>query len=250
MCIPMIPMTVAFFRRSWKQEEAVFKALIFGLSIVLIYLSLGVIVSWQAPELDLQCPEHPLIPNVIFFILFVAFAASFFGAFELFAQQLGFRADSRVDKGGILASFFWTHNGNCLFFMYRTHNSVLLVQAATGEILRPTIGMLGFGFAFALPFTIFALFPSVMSRLPKSGGWLNSIKLFLDLLCCISMKFLSTIDSVYSLRIISRDIFLAIWIVIFSLMDSYLLGKIKFCMTMTSPLSEHSVIPYYAVFSL
>jgi thiol:disulfide interchange protein DsbD len=120
---------------------------------------------------------------------------------------------------------------------------VLLVQAATGDVLRPTIGMLGFGIAFALPFTIFALFPSIMSKIPKSGGWLNSVKVVLGfIMLAFSMKFLMTIDSVYSLKILSRDIYLAIWIVIFSLMGFYLMGKIKF--------SHDSDLPYIGTFRL
>jgi len=230
---PMIPMTVAFFSQGAEnRRKAVFKALIFGLSIVLIYSSLGVIVSLTSAGAGFaNALSTHWIPNVIFFILFVAFAASFFGAFEIILPNSWVSgADSRVDKGGILASFFLGLTTVIVSFSCTGPIiGVLLVQAATGEILRPTIGMLGFGIAFALPFTIFALFPSVMRRLPKSGGWLNSIKVVLGfIMLAFSMKFLSTIDSVYSLRIISRDIFLAVWIVIFSLMGLYLMGKIKF----------------------
>jgi thiol:disulfide interchange protein DsbD len=119
----------------------------------------------------------------------------------------------------------------------------LLVEAASGDVLRPTIGMIGFGVAFALPFTIFALFPSVMSRIPKSGGWLNSIKVVLGfIMLAFSMKFLMTIDSVYSLRILSRGLFLAIWIVLFTLLGLYLAGRIKF--------SHDSDLPYIGTFRL
>jgi len=120
---------------------------------------------------------------------------------------------------------------------------VLLVEAATGDVLRPTIGMLGFGLAFALPFTIFALFPSVMSKMPKSGGWLNSVKVVLGfIMLAFSLKFLMTVDSVYSLKILSRDLYLAIWIVLFSLLGLYLLGKIKF--------SHDSDLSYIGTFRL
>ena len=119
----------------------------------------------------------------------------------------------------------------------------LLVEAASGDVLRPTVGMVGFGLAFALPFTIFALFPSVMNKMPKSGGWLNSIKVILGfIMLAFSMKFLMTVDSVYNLGLLSRDLFIAIWIVLFSLMGLYLLGKIKF--------SHDSDLPYIGTFRL
>lgn len=244
---PMIPMTVAFFSQGAEnRRKAIFKAIIFGLSIVLIYSLLGIIVSLTSAGAGFanSLSTH-WIPNIIFFILFVAFAASFFGAFEIvLPNRWVTSADSKVDKGGILASFFLGLTTVIVSFSCTGPIiGVLLVQAATGEILRPTIGMLGFGIAFALPFTIFALFPSVMSRLPKSGGWLNSIKVVLGfIMLAFSMKFLSTIDSVYSLKIISRDIFLAVWIVIFSFMGLYLMGKIKF--------SHDSDLPYIGTLRL
>jgi thiol:disulfide interchange protein len=185
------------------------------------------------------------IPNLIFFILFILFAASFFGAFEIVLPNSWVSsADSKVDKGGMLAAFFMGLTTVIVSFSCTGPIiGVLLVQAATGDVLRPTIGMLGFGVAFALPFTIFALFPSVMSRLPKSGGWLNSIKVVLGfIMLAFSMKFLMTIDSVYNIGIISRDIYLAVWIVIFSLLGLYLMGKIKF--------SHDSDLPYIGTFRL
>ena len=244
---PMIPMTVAFFSLGAEnRRKAIFKAVIFGLSIVLIYSSLGIIVSLTSAGAGFaNALSTHWIPNAVFFILFIVFAASFFGAFEIVLPNSWVTsADSKVDKGGIIASFFLGLTTVIVSFSCTGPIiGVLLVQAATGEILRPTIGMLGFGIAFALPFTIFALFPSVMSRLPKSGGWLNSIKVVLGfIMLAFSMKFLSTIDSVYSLKIISRDIFLAVWIVIFSLMGFYLMGKIKF--------SHDSDIPFIGTFRL
>src|SRR5674536_233009 len=137
-------------------------------------------------------------------------------------------ADSKVDKGGILAAFFMGLTTVIVSFSCTGPIiGALLVEAASGDVLRPTIGMIGFGIAFALPFTIFALFPSIMSRIPKSGGWLNSIKVVLGfIMLAFSMKFLMTIDSVYSLGILSRSLFIAIWIVLFSLLGLYLMGKI------------------------
>ena len=230
---PMIPMTVAFFSQgSENRKKAFYKAIIFGLSIILIYSSLGIIVSLTSAGAGFaNTLSTHWIPNTIFFILFIVFAASFFGAFEIVLPNKWVTgADSKVDRGGIMASFFMGLTTVIVSFSCTGPIiGLLLVQAATGDVLRPTIGMFGFGVAFALPFTLFALFPSVMSRLPKSGGWLNSIKVVLGfIMLAFSMKFLMTIDSVYNLHILTRDVYLAIWIVIFSLLGLYLMGKIKF----------------------
>jgi thiol:disulfide interchange protein DsbD len=230
---PMIPMTVAFFSQgSEDRRKAVFKALIFGISIVLIYASIGIIVSLTSAGAGFaNALSTNWILNVIFFALFVTFAVSFFGAFEiLLPNSWVTRADSKVDKGGVLAAFFMGLTTVIVSFSCTGPIiGALLVEAASGDTLRPTIGMIGFGTAFALPFTIFALFPSIMSRIPKSGGWLNSIKVVLGfIMLAFSMKFLMTIDSVYSLGILSRSLFIAIWIVLFSLLGLYLMGKIKF----------------------
>jgi thiol:disulfide interchange protein len=244
---PMIPMTVAFFSQgSENRTKSLVKAIVFGLSIVLIYSSLGIIVSLTSAGAGFaNTLSTHWIPNTIFFILFIVFASSFFGAFEIILPNSWVSsADSKVDKGGMVAAFFMGLTTVIVSFSCTGPIiGVLLVQAATGDVLRPTIGMLGFGVAFALPFTIFALFPSVMSRMPKSGGWLNSIKVVLGfIMLAFSMKFLMTIDSVYNFGIITRDIYLAIWIVIFSLMGFYLMGKIKF--------SHDSDIPYIGTFRL
>jgi thiol:disulfide interchange protein len=244
---PMIPMTVAFFSRdSGDKRKSVIRALIFGLSIVLIYSLLGIIVSLSSAGAGFAntLATH-WIPNLIFFILFITFAVSFFGAFEIILPNKWVSgADSRVDRGGLIASFFMGLTTVVVSFSCTGPIvGALLVEAATGDVLRPTIGMFGFGLAFALPFTVFALFPSVMARLPKSGGWLNSVKVVLGfIMLAFSMKFLMTIDSVYSLKILSRDVYLAIWIVIFSLMGFYLMGRIKFHLD--------SEIKYIGVFRL
>ncbi len=244
---PMIPMTVAFFSQgSEDRSKAVFKALIFGISIVLIYSSLGIIVSLTSAGAGFaNALSTHWLPNTIFFALFVIFAASFFGAFEIMLPNKWVSgADSKVDKGGVLAAFFMGLTTVIVSFSCTGPIvGALLVEAAGGDVLRPTIGMVGFGVAFALPFTIFALFPSIMSRIPKSGGWLNSIKVVLGfIMLAFSMKFLMTIDSVYSLGILSRDLFIAIWIVLFSLLGLYLMGKIKF--------SHDSDLPYIGTFRL
>jgi len=244
---PMIPMTVAFFSQgSGERGKAVFKAIIFGISIVLIYSSLGIIVSLTSAGAGFaNALSTHWIPNTIFFVLFVVFAVSFFGAFEiLLPNSWVTRADSKVDRGGMLAAFFMGLTTVIVSFSCTGPIiGALLVEAASGDVLRPTIGMIGFGVAFALPFTIFALFPSIMSRIPKSGGWLNSIKVVLGfIMLAFSMKFLMTIDSVYSLGILSRSLFISIWIVLFSLLGFYLMGKIKF--------SHDSDLPFIGTFRL
>ena len=230
---PMIPMTVAFFSQgSEKRAKSIIKAVVFGISIVFIYSILGIIVSLTSAGAGFaNTLSTHWIPNLLFFSLFIIFAASFFGAFEMVLPNSWVTvADSRVDKGGLLAAFFMGLTTVIVSFSCTGPIiGALLVEAASGDILRPTIGMLGFGLAFALPFTLFALFPSVMNRIPKSGGWLNSVKVVLGfIMLAFSMKFLMTIDSVYSFNILSRNIYLAIWIVIFSLTGFYLLGKIRF----------------------
>jgi len=244
---PMIPMTVAFFSQgSDNRGKAVLMALIFGISIVLIYSSLGIIVSLTSAGAGFaNALSTHWIPNALFFILFIVFATSFFGAFEIVLPNKWITsADSKVDKGGMLAAFFMGLTTVIVSFSCTGPIiGALLVEAATGDVLRPTVGMVGFGVAFALPFTIFALFPSIMNRIPKSGGWLNSIKVVLGfIMLAFSMKFLMTVDSVYSLGIISRDLYLAIWIVLFSLLGLYLMGKIKF--------SHDSDLPYIGTFRL
>lgn len=230
---PMIPMTVAFFSRgSESRGKSLVKAIIFGLSIILIYSSLGIIVSLTSAGAGFASAlSTHWIPNIIFFLLFITFAISFFGAFELVLPSKWVTgSDSRVDKGGLLAAFFMGLTTVIVSFSCTGPIvGALLVEAAAGDVLKPTIGMFGFGLAFALPFTLFAVFPSVMNKFPKSGGWLNSVKVVLGfIMLAFSMKFLSTVDSVYNLGLISRDLFLSVWIVIFVLLGLYLMGKLKF----------------------
>jgi thiol:disulfide interchange protein DsbD len=212
---PMIPLTVAFFSQgSENRTRSVIRAIIFGLSIVLIYSLLGIIVSLTSAGAGFaNALSTHWIPNLLFFALFITFAISFFGAFEIvLPSKWATGADSRVDRGGMVAAFFMGVTTVIVSFSCTGPIvGVLLVEAASGDVLRPTVGMFGFGLAFALPFTIFALFPSVMSRMPKSGGWLNSVKVVLGfIMLAFSLKFLMAIDSVYSFRILSRDIYLAI----------------------------------------
>jgi thiol:disulfide interchange protein len=244
---PMIPMTVAFFSQGSEQRgKAMVKAMIFGLSIILIYSSLGLIVSLSSAGAGFaNALSTHWIPNIIFFLLFVVFAISFFGAFEIvLPSKWATSADSKVDRGGLLGSFFMGLTTVIVSFSCTGPIvGALLVEAASGDVLRPTVGMLGFGVAFALPFTIFALFPSIMSKVPRSGGWLNSVKVVLGfIMLAFSMKFLMTVDSVYQLGIISRDVFIAIWIVLFTLLGLYLMGRIKF--------SHDSDLPFIGTFRL
>jgi len=164
-------------------------------------------------------------------LLFITFAASFFGAFEIILPNKWVTvADSKVDRGGVFAIFFMGLTTVIVSFSCTGPIvGALLVEAASGEVIKPTLGMFGFGLAFSLPFTVFAMFPSIMEKIPRSGAWLNSVKIVLGfIIAAFSIKFLSTIDSVYSLGIISRDLFISIWVVIFSLLGFYLMGKIKF----------------------
>jgi len=229
----MIPMTVAFFSRdSENKGRTTLNAIIFGISIIFIYTALGLIISLTSAGAGFaNALSTHWIPNVLFFALFLVFAISFLGAFEIILpNKLVSGADARVDKGGVLAAFFMGLTTVIVSFSCTGPIvGALLVEAATGDVMRPAIGMFGFGVAFALPFTLFALFPSILNKLPKSGGWLNSVKVVLGfIMLAFSLKFLSTVDSVYSLGLISRDLFLTIWIVLFSLLGFYLLGKIRF----------------------
>ncbi len=230
---PMIPMTVAFFsRETGNRRRSIINAVIFGLAIILIYSSLGIVVSLTSAGAGFaNALSTHWIPNALFFSLFIIFAVSFLGAFEIVLPgKWVASADSKVDKGGMLASFFMGLTTVIVSFSCTGPIvGALLVEAASGDVLRPTIGMFGFGLAFALPFTLFALFPSILKKMPKSGGWLNSIKVVLGfIMLAFSLKFIMTIDSVYNFGIITRDIYLAIWIVLFTLLGLYLMGRIKF----------------------
>ena len=230
---PMIPMTVSFFMQGESSKfNSIVKALIFGISIVVLYTSVGLIVSLTSAGADFTTGlSTHWIPNTIFFVLFIAFAASFFGMFEIILPSgLANKADKQVDKGGYLASFFMAFTLVVVSFSCTGPIvGILLVKAAAGDVLEPLIGMFAFGLAFALPFTLFAIFPRMLKGLPKSGGWMNSVKVVLGfIILAFSLKFIANIDQTYHLNIISRDVFLAIWIVIFVLLGVYLLGKLKF----------------------
>ncbi|MGM0406379.1 MAG: cytochrome c biogenesis protein CcdA [Bacteroidota bacterium] len=241
---PMIPMTVSFFMQGQSSKfNSIVKALIFGISIVVLYTSVGLIVSLTSAGADITTTlSSHWIPNTIFFALFIAFAASFFGMFEIvLPTSLANKADRQVDKGGFLASFFMAFTLVIVSFSCTGPIvGALLVKAAAGDIMEPLIGMFGFGLAFALPFTLFAIFPRMLKGLPKSGGWMNSVKVVLGfIILAFSLKFIANIDQSYHLNLISRDVYLAIWIVLFVLLGLYLLGKLK--------LSHDSDLPFISV---
>jgi thiol:disulfide interchange protein len=230
---PMIPMTVSFFMQgSENRGKAILKGLIFGISIIAIYTAIGVIVSISSAgaELTNSLSTH-WIPNLIFFVLFMIFAASFLGMFELVLPSKWVNtSDKQVDKGGYLGAFFMALTLVLVSFSCTGPIiGALLVEAAGGLALKPILGMFGFSLAFALPFTLFAIFPSWLKGLPKSGGWLNSVKVVLGfIVLAFGMKFLSTIDQTYHLELMSREVYLSIWMVLFTMLGFYFLGKLKF----------------------
>ena len=229
---PMIPMTVSFFMHGKdSKRKSKFKDLFFGVSIVGIFTVIGTIVALIfGPGIANFLSTH-WIPNVLFFLIFIFFAAWFFGMFELtLPNWMISRSDQQVDKGGWGGPFFMAFTTVLVSFSCTGPIvGTVLVQSAGGEILQPIISMLGFGLAFALPFTLFAIFPSWLQSMPKSGGWLNSVKVVLGFIeLALGLKFLSIADQTYHWGILDREVYLAFWIVIFTLMGFYLLGKIKF----------------------
>lgn len=229
---PMIPMTVSFFMHGKKsRRKSLFEAMFFGFSIVAIFAVIGTIVAVTfGPGIANFMSTH-WIPNVLFFLIFLFFAAWFFGMFEInLPNWMISKSDQRADKGGIGGPFFMAFTTVLVSFSCTGPIvGTVLVQSAGGEILQPIVGMLGFGIAFALPFTLFAIFPSWLTSLPKSGGWLNSVKVILGFIeLALGLKFLSIADQTYHWGILDREVYLAFWIVIFTLMGFYLLGKIKF----------------------
>jgi len=230
---PMIPMTISFFLRgSENRGLAILKGLVFGFSMILVYTGIGVLVSLTGMNADVgnMLSTH-WIPNTIFFLLFMIFAASFLGMFELVLPSgLVNSADKNADRGGLAGSFFMGVTTVLVSFSC-TGPIVgsLLISATGGEVLKPILGMFFFSLAFALPFTILAIFPSMMKNLPKSGGWLNSVKVVLGfLVLAFGMKFLSSMDQSYHLGIFSREVYLAVWFVISIMLGLYLLGKLRF----------------------
>ncbi len=229
---PMIPMTVSFFMNSGESKaKGRFLAIFYGLCIVAIYTIIGTIVAIIfGPDIANWLSTH-WIPNLIFFAVFVFFAFSFFGMFEItLPSWVVNKTDANSDKGGLAGAFFMALT--LVLVSFSCTGPIVgsvLIESAGGQVVKPIIGMLGFSLAFALPFALFALFPSWLSNLPKSGGWLNTVKVVLGFLeLALGLKFLSVADQTYHWGILDREVYLALWIVIFTLMGLYLLGKLKF----------------------
>ena len=231
---PMIPMTVSFFLKQNKSRaKSVRSASVYGLSIIVIYVLIGLVVTAIFGEQALNALSTNAVFNVFFFLLLVVFAISFMGGFELtLPSKWTNKMDSKVDSTtGMLSIFFMAFTLALVSFSCTGPIiGTLLVEAATsGNYLAPAIGMFGFALALALPFTIFAMFPTMLKSMPKSGGWLNSVKVVLGFLeLALALKFLSIADLTSGWRIMDREVFLCLWIVIFFLLGVYLLGKLRF----------------------
>ena len=248
---PMIPMTVSFFLKgSGSVAQGRFRALMYGLFIVVLYtLPIGVIIflTWliggDAVTADIfNWLSTHWLPNILFFIVFMVFAASFFGAFEIvMPEKLVNNSDAKADKGGLAGIFFMALT--LVLVSFSCTGPIIgsaLIQSTSGEVWTPIITMLAFSVVFALPFTLFALFPSWLKQLPKSGGWLNSVKVVLGFVeLALGLKFLSVADQTYHWGLLDREVYLAIWIAIFFLLGLYLLGKLKF--------KHDSDMPYLSV---
>lgn len=229
---PMIPMTVTYFTKSSdKSSKGILYAGIYGLSIIVIYSLIGTVFALLFGAGFANFLSTHWLPNLIFFAVFIVFALSFFGLFEIrLPNGLVNKMDRQADKGGLAGIFFMAVTLVLVGFSCTGPIAgTILLEAADGQALKPLVGMLGFSTAFAIPFTLFAIFPGWLSSLPKSGGWLNSVKVVLGFIeLALALKFLSMIDQVYHWNILDREIYLALWIVIFSLLGFYLLGKLTF----------------------
>ena len=241
---PMIPMTVSFFMKEGEDKaKGKMQALMYGISIILIYTFIGSVLAVIAGPNIANWLSTNWIPNIIFFLVFMVFAFSFFGMFEITLPHWAVnKTDQRADKGGFFGPVFMALTLVLVSFSCTGPIvGTILVESAGGQILKPIIGMFGFSLAFALPFTLFAFFPSWLSNLPKSGGWLNSVKVVLGFLeLALGLKFLSIADQTYHWHILDREVYLALWIVIFFLMGLYLLGKLKFAYDSDLP---HVTVP-------
>lgn len=231
---PIIPMTVSFFlKRSENKSKGRRDAVLYGFAIIFIYVILGILITVIFGASALNSLSTNAVFNLLFFALLVLFAVSFFGAFEItlpasWSTKLDAKADSTA---GFLSILFMAFTLVLVSFSCTGPiiGTLLVEVAASGTILAPAIGMLGFAVALAIPFTFFAFFPSLLKSMPRSGGWLNKVKVVLAFLeLALALKFLSVADLAYGWRILDREVFLSLWIVIFTLLGLYLLGKLKF----------------------
>ena len=231
---PIIPMTVSFFlKRSKDKKKGIRDAWTYGASIVVIYVTLGLAITLIFGASALNALSTNAVFNILFFLMLVVFAASFFGAFEITLPSKWSNAvDSKAEQtSGLLSIFLMAFTLSLVSFSCTGPiiGFLLVEVSTTGSVVAPAVGMLGFALALALPFTLFAMFPSWLKQMPKSGGWMNVIKVTLGFLeLAFALKFLSVADLAYGWRLLDRETFLALWIVIFGLLGFYLLGKIKF----------------------
>lgn len=231
---PMIPMTVSFFLKQNKtRSKAIAQGALYGVAIIVIYLTLGIAVTAIFGASALNELATSAVFNIIFFLLLVVFAISFMGGFELrLPSKWTNSVDSKVDTStGFLSIFFMAFTLVLVSFSCTGPiiGTLLVEAASTSNFISPAIGMAGFAIALALPFTLFAIFPSWLKAMPKSGGWMNTVKVVLGFLeLALSLKFLSVADLAYGWRILDREVFVALWIVIFALLGIYLLGKLRF----------------------
>lgn len=228
---PMIPMTVSFFLKNTDKKKAIRDGLVFAVSIIIIYVLLGsVLAIFIGPNAANWLSTH-WIPNLFFFVIFVIFAVSFFGAFELVLPASWVnKMDQKADKGGWAGPIFMALTIALVSFSCTGPIvGTVLVESAKGGFIVPAVAMFGFSLAFALPFGLLVIFPSFLQNLPKSGGWLNSVKVVLGFVeLAFALKFLSTADQTYHWRLLDREIYITLWIVLAILLGIYLLGKIKF----------------------
>ncbi|SHG17045.1 Thiol:disulfide interchange protein DsbD [Flavobacterium micromati] len=240
---PMIPMTVSFFTKQSKTKaKGISNAIIYGVSIIFIYVVLGLLVTWIFGADALNALSTNVWFNIIFFIILVTFAASFLGAFEIMLpNSWANKVDSQADRGGIIGILFMALALAIVSFSCTGPIvGTLLVEAASKGGIAPVVGMFGFSLALALPFMLFAMFPGWLNSLPKSGGWLNTVKVVLGFLeLALAFKFLSNADLVLQLHFLEREVFLAIWIAIFGTLALYLFGKIT--LPHDSPITHISV---------
>ncbi len=229
---PMIPMTVSFFTKSnVSRKKGIAQAVLYGVSIIAIYTLVGTLFSVLFGAAFANFLSTHWIPNLFFFAIFVLFALSFFGLFEIrLPNKFVNKMDSQSNKSGVLGIFFMAFTLVLVSFSCTGPIAgTILLQAANGDTIQPLVGMFGFSLAFALPFTLFAIFPNWLKSMPKSGGWLNTVKVVLGFLeLAFALKFLSIVDQVYHWGILDRGVYLALWIVIFTFLGFYLLGKITF----------------------
>jgi thiol:disulfide interchange protein DsbD len=241
---PLIPMTVNFFmKQSGSKAKGIRNAFLYGASIIFIYTTIGFGLTKVLGADVMNQMASNIAMNIIFFLVFIIFGVSFLGAFEIaLPSWIANRSDRQADKGGLIGIFFMAFTLAIVSFSCTGPiiGSLLVLAAQGGNNAGPIAGMLGFSTALALPFTLFAIFPSWLANLPKSGGWLNSVKVVLGLVeFALALKFLSNVDLAYHWGILSREVFVSLWIVIFAIIGFYLIGKLKF--------SHDSDLPYVSV---